>query len=131
MTNEEGLSEEVKIPEGISISIDRGIIKVKGKGEVKRKLTDPRVTIKAEGKKVIVLSNGTTKREKKIVNTFAAHISNMIKGASEPYKYVLKICSGHFPMSVSVNKNELVIKNLLGEKFPRTLKIKEGADVKV
>src|SRR3989338_3940685 len=55
----------------------------------------------------------------------------MIKGANEAHQYVLKICSGHFPMTVSINKNELVIKNFFGEKHPRILKIKEGANVKL
>ena len=34
-------------------------------------------------------------------------------------------------MNVSLNNDELQIKNFFGEKIPRILKIKEGADVKV
>ena len=34
-------------------------------------------------------------------------------------------------MNVSVNNNELIVKNFLGEKVPRTLKLKPGATVKV
>ena len=41
------------------------------------------------------------------------------------------ICSGHFPMNVNVANNKLTVKNLLGEKVPRVLQLKEGADVKV
>jgi large subunit ribosomal protein L6 len=34
-------------------------------------------------------------------------------------------------MTVSVNKNQLIVKNLLGEKIPRVLDLKEGVTVKV
>ena len=44
---------------------------------------------------------------------------------------MLKICSGHFPINVSVNNNMLIVKNFLGEKVPRTIKLKPGADVRV
>lgn len=66
-----------------------------------------------------------------IMKSFKAHINNLLKGVVEPYSYTLKICSGHFPMTVSVNKNQLIVKNLLGEKIPRVLDLKEGVTVKV
>src|SRR3989344_9023355 len=66
-----------------------------------------------------------------MVNTFNAHIGNMIKGVQEQYRYVLKICSGHFPMNVTMSGEQLIVKNFLGEKNPRTLKLKKGATVKV
>ena len=34
-------------------------------------------------------------------------------------------------MNVSVNKNQIIIKNFIGERHPRTLTIKEGVTVKV
>jgi large subunit ribosomal protein L6 len=55
----------------------------------------------------------------------------MIKGVQEGFTYKLKICSGHFPMSVALKGNTFEIKNFIGEKVPRTLKIKQGADVKI
>ena len=55
----------------------------------------------------------------------------MMSGANEPHKYIMKICSGHFPMNVSVAKNEFIVKNLLGEKVPRVLRLKEGANVRI
>ena len=55
----------------------------------------------------------------------------MIKGSNEGHVYELKICSGHFPMNVSIQGKELVVKNFIGEKFPRRLKIQEGVIVKI
>ena len=71
------------------------------------------------------------KVNKNIINSYAAHIKNMMKGVLDGYKYTLKICSGHFPMNVSINNGQFSVKNCLGEKVPRTIKLKPGADVKV
>ena len=65
--------------------------------------------------------------------TLKAHFNNMIKGLTEKFKYKLQIANVHFPMNVSVDKNanELVVKNFLGEKKDRRIKLVEGVDVKV
>ncbi len=126
------IKAEIEIPEGITIEIDGGIVKVKGKaGEVVKKLFNPNIKISKENSKIILKALRYTKREQKLVNTFRAHIKNMLKGANETYSYKLKICSGHFPMNVSVKDRDFIVKNFFGEKIPRVLKIKEGANVKV
>jgi len=79
----------------------------------------------------VEIDKNTTKKEKKNIGAYNAHIKNMIKGLKEPYNYVLKICSGHFPMNVSVSNDEFIVKNFLGEKTPRVLKLKKKVKVKV
>ena len=37
----------------------------------------------------------------------------------------------HFPISIKFNENEAIIKNFLGEKIPRKLKILDGVEVKL
>ena len=66
-----------------------------------------------------------------MLGSFESHIVNMVRGVQELYVYKLKICSGHFPMSVSVAGNEVIIKNFLGEAVPRKVDIMKGAEVKV
>ena len=63
--------------------------------------------------------------------TFKAHINNLIRGIKEGFTYKLKICSSHFPMSVSVEGDEVIIKNFLGERAPRKAKIMEGVKVEI
>ncbi len=120
------------MPEGIQANIKDYILTIKGpKGEVKKELKNKKVKLKIEENKIIIYTPIMTKREKKIIYSFKPHIKNMIKGVQEAFVYKLKICSGHFPMNVSINKGEVIIKNFLGEKVPRVLKIKQGAEVKI
>ncbi len=124
------IEEEIEIPSGIEVRIDKGNVTVKGpKGELRRRLINPRVKMEINGNKVMFLSEKATKREKTIIGTFKAHIRNMLKGAAEGSVYKLKICSSHFPMSVSVKGKEFIVQNFLGETTPRVLKLKEGVSV--
>ncbi|NQU79825.1 50S ribosomal protein L6 [Candidatus Woesearchaeota archaeon] len=128
----ENIEKEIEVPENVEITIDGIVVKAKGvKGDIERKIIMPKIAISVVDGKVKVGANKATKREKAKIGTAVAHITNMIKGVDEGHHYELKICSGHFPMNVSISGNKLVIKNFLGEKVPREIKIKEGAKVKV
>jgi len=126
------ITQEINIPEGIEISKEAHLIKVKGPmGEVSKKLAGPKIEITADKNSVKIISKKATKREKKLIYTFKAHINNMIKGVTEPFVYKLKICPGHFPMNVSMDKDIFTVKNFFGEKTPRKLKIKPDVKVKI
>ncbi len=126
------IMHEINIPEGIEISREAHLIKVKGpKGEVSKKLAGPKIEIVADKNSVKIISKKASKREKKLIYTFKAHINNMIKGVTEPFVYKLKICPGHFPMNVSIEGDFFIIKNLFGEKTPRKLKINPKVKIKI
>ncbi len=119
------------IPESVNVAVIANTVSVKGpKGELKQEFS-ALVRISKEENKIVIKGLKSTKREGKLVRTFGAHIKNMLKGANETYQYKLKICSGHFPMNVSVKDKEFIVKNFFGEKIPRVMKIKDRANVKV
>jgi large subunit ribosomal protein L6 len=126
------MQQTIEIPEGVEVKIENSTVNVKGaKGELKRELRNPKVKLEVKEKNVVLSSKEATKREKTIIGTFKSHINNMIDGVVNGVVYKLKICSGHFPMTVAVENNAFVVKNLFGERVPRVLPIKEGASVKV
>jgi large subunit ribosomal protein L6 len=124
--------DEINIPENIELDISGSLIKVKGpNGSNEKRLINPRIFIKKDDRKVILLSTSHAKKEKRILKTFKAHITNLIEGVINPYTYTLKICSGHFPMSVSVSNNKIIIKNFFAEKIPREARILSNVEVKI
>ncbi|MFH1638268.1 MAG: 50S ribosomal protein L6 [Candidatus Woesearchaeota archaeon] len=132
MVPEKKLKLEIEAPEGIEIKLDGKILTIKGpKGEVSKKFDVASVDISSEGNKVKLSPKKFTKRQKMFINTFEAHINNMLKGTKEGFEYKLKICSSHFPMSVSVEGDNVIIKNFLGEKVNRKALIVKGANVKI
>ncbi len=125
------MEREIELPSGITATMTKNSVTIKGKVELTRKINDPLVKIKTENNKITLTCKKGTKRQKRMMNSFAAHIKNMIEGVQKPFQYRLKVCSGHFPMNVSTSGNQLIIKNFLGEKSPRTLTLKQGTTVKI
>lgn len=123
--------QTIEIPEGIEVEIDGETVTTKGPaGENKREFDTTKLTLEKKDNQIIVGNKKATKKEKKRINTLVSHIKNMIKGSQEKFVYLLKICFSHFPMTVELSENEAVVKNFLGEKIPRKLKILPGVEVK-
>ena len=122
----------IEIPQGIEAKLDKDkLILKKDNASISRRFPFRRIKIELENGKLLIGSDSNTKKDKKIKGTVNAHIKNMVKGLEEGHVYKLKICSGHFPMNVDVSKNEFIVKNFLGEKVPRKLKIKDNVEVKM
>jgi large subunit ribosomal protein L6 len=122
----------VEIPRGIEVLKKGALVSVKGpKGLIEKRFVSKKITLAPEAKQVSLSVKNATKREKKLIYTFKAHLTHMIVGALEGHDYKLKICSGHFPMTASLKGDKFEVKNFLGEAYPRTLKIKQGVTVKI
>jgi large subunit ribosomal protein L6 len=123
---------EVALSQGVSAQFDGSNITINGpKGQISMRSNDKGVSISIDSDAIRIVGIASNKRIKTVVNTYKAHLKNMVKGVQTPYVYKLKVCSGHFPMTVTLEKGVIVIKNFLGEKVPRTYKVKEGVIVKV
>lgn len=137
MTKLVHIAEEVSIPEGVEVSVDGMKVTVRGpKGELTRDFSHARGVIirvdeDEEGKKVVVEAYFANRRVKALVGTIASHIENMITGVTKGFRYKLKIVFSHFPVTVKVQGDKVVIENFLGEKAPRVARIMPGVTVKV
>ena len=132
-TKNKALIEEIEIPEGINAFVDKDeIILKKGESQLQKKI-DSKLKIKIENNKITLECEKNKKNQRKIFRSAIAHVKNMIKGLNEKFRYRLQISSVHFPVSVIINKekNELLIKNFLGEKKDRKVKIFPGIEIRI
>lgn len=124
------IKEQINLPEGVTATLENKIITIKGeKGENSRMFFHPKIDIKLNGNTIEIQSKNVRRKEKALIGTFNAHIKNMITGVTEGFEYKMKTVFSHFPIKTSVEGNEFVIQNFLGERSPRRAKIFEGVNV--
>jgi len=124
--------EQVPVTEGVSASYTDGVLSVQGKaGTVERRIVQPGIVLSVKDGAVHFVAEQATQREKRHIYTMRSHVRNMLRGAKEGHTYKLKVCSGHFPMNVSISADKITVKNFLGEAVPRVLALKKGATVKL
>ncbi|MCD6089799.1 50S ribosomal protein L6 [Candidatus Bathyarchaeota archaeon] len=118
------VSRKVEIPEGVKVNIDGKRVEVVGeKGRLVRDFSNSPVSINIEDDQVVVYTDDTRRKAVAMVGTVCAHIRNMIKGVTKGFTYKLKIVYAHFPISVKVEGDKILIENFLGERAPRVAKI--------
>jgi len=118
------VSRKVEIPEGVKVNIDGKRVEVIGeKGRLVRDFSNSPVSINIEDDQVVVYTDDTRRKAVAMVGTVCAHIRNMIKGVTKGFTYKLKIVYAHFPISVKVEGDKILIENFLGERAPRVAKI--------
>lgn len=127
------------------------VVQVTGKrGKLVRSFRHARVDISMPKKNLVVVEKwfGTNK-ENAVVRTICSHINNMIKGVtkvnilqyyvfiilliflSKGYCYKMRSVYAHFPINTVVTDNgqSVEIRNFLGEKYVRRVKMQPGVKV--
>jgi large subunit ribosomal protein L6 len=126
------LKKEVAVPEGVNVDLDGSKLTAKGpKGENSRTLIYPKIKLAKAEDKITLTAKDATKKDKTMMGTFTAHIANLLTGVKDGFGYKLKVCSGHFPMTVAMDNNQVVINNFMGEKVPRKANILQDVEVKI
>ncbi len=126
------IEEKIEIPDDVNVEKRKDELKVSGEnGEVKKKFDHPRINVSVKGDEINVSVEEPSKKEKALAGTYRSHIENMVKGAQEDFVYKLKIIYSHFPMEVTSEDEEVVIKNFVGENKPRRAKIIGPTEVKI
>ena len=77
----ENVKEIVNLPEGVTATVEIGLLTLTGsKGSTSKRLLHPRVVMSVSENGVEFLAVKFGKNEKKLMKTFAAHVNNLIKG---------------------------------------------------
>ncbi len=125
--------EIVRIPEGVTVEVlDPVTIKVKGPlGELVKSFRNAGIRISMGEGGLLVRVYGRGKRVDAMMGTFKATFRNMVTGVTEGFTYKLKVVQTHFPMSLKVQGDRLVIENFIGERVPRVVELVPGVKVTV
>jgi len=122
----------IKIPEGVEVSLNGRVVTLKGaQGTLTRDFSNAPLTIRHQGNEITVEATWPRKKETALVGTVCSHIQNMITGVTKGFTYKLKIVFAHFPISVKVKDDTVLIENFTGERSARASKIVGDAKVTV
>jgi len=125
-------SVEIEIPDDVSAETDHLELTVEGpNGSVTRRLWYPDIDVSVDGGAVVIASENEDAKTNATVGTFESHVSNMVHGVTEGWEYTMEVYYAHFPMQVTVDGDEVVIENFLGEKAARRAPIRGDTDVQV
>ena len=118
--------QKIEIPEGVTIEVKDGAVKVKGpKGELTRKLNDL-VNVEVQDKEVkVTVAKPEEKKERALWGTFSAHIINMIKGETEEFMKELEVNGVGY--KVAMQGADLKIE--VGYSHPVLYKVPEGITI--
>merc|ERR1719282_897642 len=137
----------VEIPAGVTATVNARKVTIKRKrGQVTKNFSHVACELK-KMKQDSKKRNGTFVRiriwfggykQACAVNTLKSHISNMIIGVTEGFRYKMRLVHAHFPINVAIPKDgsEITVKNFLGGKQDKIVKMRGGtvcrqsADVK-
>jgi len=126
-------NQSVKIPEGIDITVNKRVIVVKGpRGLLEKNFKHLAVDIYLKGPRVLTVEKWFgTKKELAAVRTICTHVENMIKGVTKGFLYKMRAVYAHFPINcVTSESNSIIeIRNFLGEKYIRRVKMSPGVTV--
>ncbi len=117
---------------GTETEIARGAVRVKAeKGELTAHIRYSFLKLKRDGDKILIESEKDIDYQKAIAGTLAAEIRNMVEGVKKGYSAELELVYMHFPATLKVVGDKLVVENFVGERKAREIPLPKGVVVKV
>lgn len=126
------IMESMEIPSGVTCQVENHILKCsKASISISRSVKFPNVAVSVSGNVLKFESEYGNKNQLKFIMSSIAHVKNLFNGLDKKFTYKLQACNVHFPMTLKVEKDKLIINNFLGEKKPRFAKILPNVVVEV
>lgn len=123
-------SVTVKAPRTVTITVKGRTVIVKGpRGELTQNFDHIKIEISKVGARTVKLDMYyATRKQLACVKSVQSHIRNMVTGVTEGFKYLMRFAYSHFPINVTVSEDgkTLSVRNYLGERNPRVVKIPAG-----
>ncbi|KWU42823.1 ribosomal protein L6 [Rhodotorula sp. JG-1b] len=133
--------EELEIPSGVTVAVKARIVTVTGpRGTLQKDLQHTNMSIrvlapsdkalKPVHKVKLVVWHGARKHVA-CLRTVRSIIENMVTGVRYGFAYKMRLVYAHFPINVIIadDKKSVEIRNFLGEKRVRNIKLLEGVTI--
>ncbi|HZY70747.1 MAG TPA: 50S ribosomal protein L6 [Thermoplasmata archaeon] len=133
-TEAERSTARVAIPDGVKLVPGPRTVRAEGpKGKVARAFPSDVLALTVVGSEAQLALKvpSSRKRDRALLNTWAAHLRNLVGGVARGVEARMKVVAAHFPMKVQAKEATLVIENFLGEKYPRTAHLIAGVEAVV
>ncbi|EDK43884.1 60S ribosomal protein L9B [Lodderomyces elongisporus] len=127
----------LEIPEGVTVDIKARVVKVTGpRGELTKNLKHIDVAFsKISNRAVKITVHNGDRKHVAALRTVKSLIANLITGVTKGYKYKMRFVYAHFPINVNIIEQDgakfVEIRNFLGEKRVRQIKITEGVTMEL
>ncbi|MDN4166321.1 50S ribosomal protein L6 [Cytophagales bacterium LB-30] len=97
----------IDLPAGVTVTVEKGLVTVKGSKGTLTQQVDPDITVKVEGNTVLVERPTDQKRHRALHGLYRSLINNMVIGVSTGYKVDLELVGVGYKASVQGQVLEL------------------------
>ena len=106
----------VEYPKDVTIEVNSRVVKVTGtRGSITREFKHQNLDMQhmEEARKIRVDLWFGNRKQLACIRTICSHIENMIKGVRIGYIYKMRFVYSHFPINVTVNADQIEIRNFM------------------
>lgn len=126
------VEQNVEVPEEVNLTLDGHKVAVTGtNGELTYDFGHAGLDMGFQDNTLRIWVENPRRKQAALVKTIASHVRNMIKGVTIGFTYRLKIVFIHFPLTINIQRDKVVINNFIGERAPRVARIKGNVEIKV
>ncbi len=131
----EAAYEDIEIPAGVEMQISGNEIKINGPlGANSRTFNSSLLTVSKQGSKLHIETSKTKNLAKKAsyaVGSLAKELQNDVDGVRNYFEIRMETVFMHFPVNLEAKNGVFTIKNLFGERKPRTARIVGSTKIEV
>eukprot|EP00915_Cephaloidophora_sp_WS-2016_P010071 GHVH01014605.1.p1 GENE.GHVH01014605.1~~GHVH01014605.1.p1 ORF type:complete len:189 (+),score=28.34 GHVH01014605.1:40-606(+) len=122
----------LEVPEGVTVTVCKRIVTCTGKyGTVTKNFQHIPCEIHLVDNVIRLTIWHADQWTRACINTIITHIRNAIVGVTKNFVYKMRLVYNHFPINANIidNGSALEVRNFMGQKRTRILKMREGCVV--
>lgn len=121
-------NKTLEVPEGVTVTVKARVVTVTGpRGVLVKDFRHQPVEMSVVDNTITIAKWTASKPQIATLQTFVAHIQNMIVGVTKGFRYKMRYVYAHFPINVGIEgQGKLVeVRNFLGEKRVRKITMRQ------